>query len=184
MIFKREYTAKEPLTRYDTTGAIRYWLPEREEGVRINLCSGCGALYWLAKITARHRCQDIEATMSSTLLVCGSRTWHDWDCIDHVLDSYPRDTVIVHGDAPRGADHIAAAIATRLGFSDVRAHPADWGKYGKGAGPIRNTEMLDQEHPDTVIAFRVNGISRGTDDMIQQARSRGIFVTVYEQEDS
>lgn len=31
--------------------------------------------------------------------------------------------------------------------------PADWDKYGKSAGYIRNQQMLDEGCPDYVVAF-------------------------------
>lgn len=53
-----------------------------------------------------------------------------------------RDTIIVHGDA-RGADKLAGLIWTELaGSNQVEAHPANWAKYHRAAGPIRNAEML------------------------------------------
>jgi hypothetical protein len=38
--------------------------------------------------------------------------------------------------------------------------------------------MLDEGRPDRVIAFRMPGVSRGTDDMIRRARAAGIPVEV------
>jgi hypothetical protein len=59
---------------------------------------------------------------------------------------------------------------------NVRVFPADWERYKRRAGIIRNLEMLDQE-PDLVIAFW-DGKSRGTAHTIGEARRRGIPVEV------
>lgn len=48
---------------------------------------------------------------------------------------------IVHGDAS-GADQFADCIAQLLGMEPER-HPADWKRWGKRAGALRNQEMLD-----------------------------------------
>jgi hypothetical protein len=74
---------------------------------------------------------------------------------------------------------MAGAIAERLGYH-VIPHPADWEKYGKAAGPIRNAEMI-RRHPDLelVLAFHDNlAISRGTRDMVVLADKKGIPVEV------
>lgn len=88
------------------------------------------------------------------------------------LAKLPADTIIVHGVA-RGADTIAGEVAKKLGMS-VEEYPADWKKFGRSAGPIRNRVMLDTK-PDLVIAFHNNiEESKGTKDCVTEARRRGI----------
>jgi hypothetical protein len=114
------------------------------------------------------------------VLVCGSRDWFDRGPIERELRKLPPGAIIVHG-AARGADTIAGVVATDLGF-EVRRYPANWDKYGKAAGPIRNGEMLRMEHRldepiDKVLAFSKDfANSRGTKDMMRQAREK--FVPV------
>jgi hypothetical protein len=82
----------------------------------------------------------------------------------------PHDTTIVCGGA-RGADAHAEHSALLLGLiSEV--HYANWNKYGKAAGPIRNQAMLDSGI-DKVIAF--DG-GPGTLDMKERARKAGVPV--------
>lgn len=116
------------------------------------------------------------------VLVCGSREWSDVCAIMNELKALPNDTILVHGDC-RGADAHAGSIALTLGFT-VRVYPADWTRYGKIAGPIRNHEMLEKEHVkeesiDLVLAFH-NDIknSKGTRDMVKRANRAGIEVRV------
>lgn len=89
--------------------------------------------------------------------------------------------VFIHGDA-RGADKIADAVARRLGF-DVEAYPADWRGNGKGAGPIRNRQMLDTG-ATLVVAFKEgfdHSLTRGgTENMVRMARAAGIPTIVHE----
>lgn len=81
------------------------------------------------------------------ILITGSRNWSDAGIIEQALfdilrDGYaPRSVTIVHGDCPTGADSLANQIAERHGFF-VERHPADWKKFGKRAGFIRNNEMV------------------------------------------
>lgn len=115
--------------------------------------------------------------MRKTVLICGSRIWTDRATIARVMRELDPGTLIVHG-AARGADRLADEVARDLGLPR-KACPADWGQYGRAAGPIRNQQMLDLERPDRVLAFRVPGASPGTDDMIRRARTRGIRVSVF-----
>ena len=89
-------------------------------------------------------------------LVCGSRRWTDRPLIERTLRAYG-PALIVHG-AARGADQIAGDVAEQLGWP-VEAHPADWRRHGRSAGPRRNLAMLDT-HPTLVIAFTL--IAGGT----------------------
>lgn len=50
---------------------------------------------------------------------------------------------------------------------------ADWSKYGKAAGPMRNQKMLDEYKPDLVVALPGG---RGTADMVSRARVAGVEV--------
>ena len=82
---------------------------------------------------------------------------------------------LVIGEAP-GADTMALRWAKDSGIP-VERYPAQWDKYGKSAGPIRNKQMLDEGKPDLVIAFHANiSASRGTKNMISQAQAAGIQV--------
>lgn len=72
--------------------------------------------------------------------------------------------VIISGHAS-GADKIGEAYA-RVYHMQVKLFPAEWDKYGKSAGPIRNRKMA--EIADLVIAFW-DLESRGTKSMIKEA---------------
>jgi hypothetical protein len=49
--------------------------------------------------------------------------------------------LLLHGGA-RGADQAIGAAADQLGWP-CQALPADWRRFGRGAGPIRNRQLLD-----------------------------------------
>lgn len=107
------------------------------------------------------------------VLVCGDREWNSYKPIYSRLRDLPPGTIIVHGDC-RGADKMSGFVAKQYGF-EVIPVPADWDKFGKAAGPIRNQKMLDEHKVDLVLAFH-NDIasSRGTKDMITRADKAGI----------
>ncbi|MDO6967009.1 SLOG family protein [Rhizobium alvei] len=89
------------------------------------------------------------------------------DCI-HVDRKITR---IINGGAS-GADTLARAWAERKMVSCL-TEIADWSKYGKAAGPMRNQKMLDEYKPDLVVAFPGG---RGTADMVSRARVAGVEV--------
>ena len=108
------------------------------------------------------------------VIVCGGRNFHSYEAIEKYLDmlhALHRFSVVIHG-AARGADRMAAYWASQRDI-DIRAFPADWNKSPRGAGPIRNKQMLDQGQPDLVIAFPGGN---GTLDMRTQAERAGVPV--------
>lgn len=111
------------------------------------------------------------------ILICGSRNWKDESAIRILLENMPSNTVVIHG-ACRGADMIADRLARRMGFK-VEVYPADWDRYPKAAGPIRNIRMLTHGKPDRVYAFTDNlSASKGTSHMVEIARKAGVWVGV------
>lgn len=113
--------------------------------------------------------------MVTKILICGAREWINFDKIKKVLLEYPqsRETIIIHGDW-KGADKIAGYLAKQLNMT-VEAYPANWDKYGKAAGPIRNQQMLDEGKPEMCYAFHeCIEKSRGTKDMVSRCEKAGI----------
>jgi hypothetical protein len=111
------------------------------------------------------------------VLICGDREWDDRSAIAKVIDRLSDDSTVIHG-AARGADSIAGELAAERGLN-VRAFPAEWHRYGRGAGPRRNQQMLDEGQPNLVVAFHSNlDKSRGTADMVRRARKAGLPVEV------
>jgi len=110
------------------------------------------------------------------ILITGGRTYQDIDSIRTVLTYLKEgaEITIIHG-AARGADSLAGFVAKELGMNVV-AEPADWKRYGRGAGPIRNQQMLDM-NPDIVIYFhKALADSKGTKDMVNRAKAKGTSI--------
>lgn len=93
---------------------------------------------------------------------------------------------LVHG-AARGVDSLCADIARARGWEPVPFR-ADWTRFGKAAGVIRNQQMLDANPAiDIVVAFpalKVGSMlplreqSRGTWDMHDRCIAAGLTVLV------
>jgi len=119
--------------------------------------------------------------MTYYILVCGSTEFNDYPRLERVLsDEIPLalqrcpigETVtvaIVHGAAP-GADRLADRYAKKHNLLPI-PFPADWKRYDRKAGMIRNSEMatfLKNKLPYvSAIAFW-NGVSPGTEDMLKK----------------
>ena len=107
------------------------------------------------------------------ILICGDRNYQDWIKVQEYLDTISRTTIIIHGGA-RGADSLAGNLATSLKMKVIK-FPANWDKYGKAAGVLRNQQMLDEGHPDLVVYFHKDiENSKGTRDMLKRATDSGI----------
>jgi hypothetical protein len=104
------------------------------------------------------------------VLVTGDRKWSDFGAIRDFLESQ-QATLVVHGGAT-GADELASLAAQALGI-ECRVHEADWKRFGRKAGPIRNKDMFNIEQPHIVGAFHDRlPESRGTLDMVKYAKSK------------
>lgn len=113
------------------------------------------------------------------ILITGSRHWSDERAIESALlgatYNVPGDRItVVHGGAS-GADRLAGKLADEWGMN-VEVHPAEWGKHGKAAGPIRNQKMVDLG-ADVCLAFPLAD-SRGTKHCMMVASRAGIPVRV------
>lgn len=104
------------------------------------------------------------------ILVTGGRDYADRSRLNLTLDALHREhrfTRLVHGGA-RGADKLAGEWAVHNDVP-VTAYPADW-SLGRGAGHIRNAEMLAASNPHLVVAFPGG---RGTAGMVKLALRAG-----------
>ena len=116
------------------------------------------------------------------LIVAGSRNYNDYSEFKKLIDDNIRrilkvnnasDIEFVSGGC-RGVDKMGEKYAEENGMN-VKVFEADWKKYGKSAGPIRNSEMAD--YGDALIAF-FNGESKGTLDMINKAKKKKMPITI------
>lgn len=121
------------------------------------------------------------------ILVTGSRetTVDEDNYVQRVLylaSSRPLEqgmrVIVVQGKCPKGGVDLAAErFAASVAGVENEPHPADWNKHGKGAGMIRNSEMV-AAGADICLAFPAPD-SRGTIDCLTKAWKAGIHTRVY-----
>lgn len=99
------------------------------------------------------------------IIVAGSRDFNNYRLLEAKLDFFiptDRQVQIVSGTA-QGADQLGEKYAEKRSLS-VQRFPADWGKYGKRAGYIRNDQMA--RYASHAVIFW-DGSSKGTASMIE-----------------
>lgn len=122
--------------------------------------------FWLNDFWYNHRMKQII----NKLAVIGSRTFEDYDylrktILEHV-DCEALQTIISGGAT--GADALAERFAAEFNLP-TEIYPADWKRYGRAAGPKRNTTIA--KACDGCIAFTI-GPSPGTMDAIKKCRAQ------------
>ena len=114
------------------------------------------------------------------VLITGSRTWQSAETIRETLSTVPGGPhTLVSGACPLGADAMAEDAAARMGW-EIERHPADWNRYGKRAGFIRNSLMVELG-ADQCFAF-IRDNSKGASMTARIAESAGIPTTIFREE--
>ena len=114
------------------------------------------------------------------IIIAGTRSFNNAHLLIRILNKYlcglVDDGIITSNEmikfisgTARGADQLGEQFAKACKCEVVR-FPADWNKYGKSAGIIRNHEMGN--YADYLIAFW-DGKSRGTKNVIEEMRRAG-----------
>lgn len=108
--------------------------------------------------------------MEKRILVAGCRFYENYQeaeaYIDFCLQNINKAAALIFvSGGCCGADRLGERYAENHGYA-IERYPADWERYGKAAGPIRNQQMVDA--CDYVICFW-DGKSRGTKSTIDFA---------------
>lgn len=112
--------------------------------------------------------------MKKKLAVVGSRTITDYNIVKELLDKQKDNISLIVSGGAKGVDILAEQWANENGIS-VKVFIAEWDKYGKRAGFIRNKEII--EECDVCLAIW-DGISKGTEHSINLAKSMNKKVVV------
>lgn len=101
------------------------------------------------------------------LIIAGSRTLNP--SFEFILGCFKMFNLselqeVVSGACPTGVDGEGEHFASHMNVEVIR-FPADWDKYGKAAGPIRNKEMA--KYSDVLLLIW-DGESRGSLNMKQE----------------
>ena len=110
------------------------------------------------------------------IIIAGSRTFDDYQRLARAMDHLTQnlDGVEVVSGCARGADQLGERWAKERGHS-VKRFPADWTRYGKRAGFVRNAEMAGYA---THAVLFWDGRSKGTGHMLELAKKYNLKVRV------
>lgn len=115
------------------------------------------------------------------VIIAGGRDFYDYEYMKKSLDGYflnrnnkNDDIEIICGEA-KGADSLGKKYALEHNYK-VISFPANWKKYGKIAGYIRNTQMRD--YAEELVVFW-DGKSKGTHHMIKIAQEINMPIAIY-----
>jgi hypothetical protein len=105
-------------------------------------------------------------------IIAGSRTIKDFGVVcNATLKSGFEITEVVCGMA-EGVDKLGRKWAIDASIP-VKEFPADWAKFGRAAGLIRNVEMA---HYAEALILVWNGVSRGSAHMLLTAQKLGLKI--------
>lgn len=109
------------------------------------------------------------------VIIAGSRNFCDYAalrdrCEDVLAIPMALGKVIIVSGHAKGVDQLGERFACENKLKTI-VFPAEWKKYGRAAGPLRNKIMAN--NADALIAFW-DGESRGTGNMIQLAQDKGL----------
>lgn len=114
------------------------------------------------------------------IVVAGSRGFNNYNLLkkklDQLLKNKKKEEIeIVSGHCPDSPDVLGEDYADEKGYKK-QLFPADWDKYGKSAGYIRNYDMA--KYADACVVFW-DEKSNGSRNMIYSAKVRKIQLRVF-----
>ena len=123
--------------------------------------------------------------MENRIIVAGSRTFTGYNLVKKALEQYicehKADKIIIVSGTANGADKLGERFAEENSI-ELHRFPANWNFYGKRAGYVRNTQMLDfakKASGEAVLMAFWDGHSHGTKNMIDIAKDAGITVLIF-----
>lgn len=126
------------------------------------------------------------SNITTRMIICGGRHFDQYEYLEFVLDNIIRENgidkvnlEIISGHC-EGADLCGERYAQSHGIK-CNVFPAEWKKYGRKAGPLRNSQMIEYaiEADNPMIVAFVTADSKGTFDAIRKANKKGIRVYSY-----
>lgn len=108
-------------------------------------------------------------------IIAGSRSVVDLSMVARAMERVPFKPSVVLCGCARGADTLGRYWAMIHGIP-VEYFPADWDKWGRSAGAIRNSEM--SRNAEAVVAIW-DGRSPGTKILLDMVRLRDMPVYIW-----
>lgn len=119
--------------------------------------------------------QRLSNSNSFNLLIAGGRDFSNYDllarrCAAYIAENCGVQEPTILSGCASGADSLGEQFAMEYQLQ-CRFFPAQWEKFGRAAGPMRNRQMA--QVADGAVVFW-DGRSRGTRSMIGYLRQMGV----------
>lgn len=118
------------------------------------------------------RIRDYKAPMNT--IIAGSRSITNYEIVKNAINESRINISTVVSGCARGVDNLGEEWANKNNIP-IHRFPANWDKYGKSAGIIRNKEMA--KFADAAIII-YDGKSKGSINMINNAKKYGLKLFV------
>lgn len=109
------------------------------------------------------------------VIIAGSREIADYSLVLSAIEIANFNITAVVSGCARGVDRLGERFAGDCNL-DILRYPADWDKFKRSAGFIRNEEMA--KNSDALIAIW-DGVSPGTKNMIANAKKYGLKIYIH-----
>lgn len=116
------------------------------------------------------------------VIIAGSREFDNYDMLKEKCDKIlsrkvneGEEIVIVSGTA-RGADTLGEKYAEERGYK-IERYPANWNKYGKKAGYLRNKKMAEVSNA-CIVFLSSKAENKGSKMMISIATEEKLLIRV------
>ena len=123
--------------------------------------------------------------MKYNIIIAGSRSFIDYEIVKKSLKNFlivkqTSDKPIIICGMARGADMLGYRLAKEFRLP-LKEFPADWNRFGKRAGYIRNEQMAKYayEHDNGVLLAFWDGQSKGTKSMIELAKKYNLEIHIF-----
>lgn len=132
----------------------------------------------------------IDRVTTRKIVIFGGRDWVEIskslifirETIDVIYPTTPKSDIVFISGMAKGADRLPFHLLNQEeGWGGVERFYADWDRYKKAAGFIRNIEMLEKGQPNLGICFPGGS---GTSHMKTNIIKRGIQLVEYKEENN
>lgn len=106
------------------------------------------------------------------VIIAGSRTITDYSIVKQAIEESKFDITVVISGTANGVDKLGEQYA-RENHIKIKRFPADWNKFGKRAGWLRNIQMAEEADACIIIW---TGFSKGSRMMLDIANEHGLKV--------
>lgn len=127
--------------------------------------------------------QDVKNYISTMntfkVIIAGGRDFKDYSLLEEKCNLYLRDkqNIEIISGCARGTDKLGEVYAAYHRYK-IKRFPADWERFGKAGGYIRNKQMAKYASPNGGLICFWDGRSKGSKHMIDLAEKYKLLIRI------